>query len=87
MDGGTVIALELEPGRYELRGGPRGEYALWQVNAQQRDPGTGRHVYVNATGHYSERWQVLASLRVRPGHHATFYGVIGAAERVWRLAP
>ena len=74
----------LSPGRYELRGGPGGQYALRHMDHLRRD-GTGRHVYANATGHYTERWQLLASLRVRPGHEATFYGVIGAAERVWTL--
>ena len=75
----------LEPGRYELRGGPGGQYALRQMNVMRRDPRTGRHVYANATGHYTERWQLLASLRVRPGHEVTFYGVIGASRRVWTL--
>ena len=75
----------LKPGRYELRGGPGGRYALRCMDVQRRTP-DGRHVYANATGDYAERWQLLASLRVRPGHEVTLYGVIGAAERVWVLA-
>jgi hypothetical protein len=74
----------LKPGRYELRGGPGGQYALRHMDTLRRDS-SGRRVYANATGHYTERWQLLASLRVRPGHAATFYGVIAASERVWTL--
>ena len=74
----------LQPGRYELRGGPGGRYALRCMDVQRRDS-SGRYVYANATGHYTERWQLLTSLRVRAGHEVTFYGVIGAAERVWEL--
>lgn len=80
-----MSAATLKPGRYELRGGPRGEYALRHMDDLRRDA-SGRRVYTAEVRGYTARWHLLASLRVRPGHEVTFYGVIGAAQRVWTLA-
>jgi hypothetical protein len=73
----------LEPGRYVVRGGPGGRYAVTQPRADRYAMIGGRltHFVVPAT--YTDRWQVLAEVRVRRGHSLTRDGLLGAVQRMW----
>ena len=64
-------------GRYEVRGGPGGYLAVRHVT---------RHPRAIVRDHYTDRWPVLAQVRVPRGASVTHYGMLGAVMRVWHLA-
>jgi hypothetical protein len=83
----ATVVIPLEPGRYVVRGGPRGDTVTQRV---MRDMGDGRAVdrgrrVVRNTAR--DRWPVLASFHVRPGHRVTCYGALDAVARVWSYGP
>lgn len=81
----VTVITPLQPGRYVIRGGPRGDTALQRV-MQPVTPGgsqaidRGRMVIRNTA---RDRWPILASFRVRPGRRVTHYGALDAVARVW----
>lgn len=79
----AVLIIPLQPGRYRVRGGPRGETATERV---ARDLGDGRALLDGrrvARNTSCDRWPVLAAFRVRPGTRVTHYGALDAVGRVW----
>ena len=73
----------LEPGRYVVRGGPGGRYAVSQPRADRYTMIGGRLTHFVAPASYTDRWQVLAKVRVRHGHSLTRDGLLGAVQRMW----
>ena len=83
----VTVIIPLKPGRYVVRGGPRGDTVTQHVMRDLPEHGpsqalrNGRRVSRNTA---RDNWPVLASFRVRPGHTVTCYGVLDAVGRVWR---
>lgn len=79
----AIEITPIRPGRYEVRGGPRGETAMHRV-AREMFPGRyldNGHTLIGS--HAREAWPVLATFKVRRGHHVTHYGALDAIARVW----
>ena len=79
-------AASLKPGRYVVRGGPGGYFAVTKPRADRYAVENGRVVHHVASASYTDRWPVLARVRVRRGQRVTHYGMLRAVGRVWELS-
>jgi hypothetical protein len=81
----VTVITPLQPGRYVVRGGPRGDTIIQRVMRPIRageSPAIdrGRRVIRNTA---RDSWPILAAFRVRPGARVTHYGALDAIARVW----
>jgi hypothetical protein len=81
----VTVITPLAPGRYIVRGGPRGDTAIQRVMqpvslGDSHAIDHGRMVIRNTA---RDRWPILAAFRIRPGHRVTSYGALDAVARVW----
>lgn len=79
----ATVIIPLKPGRYVVRGGPRGDTVTQRVMAdidEYRSMDCGRIVVRSRA---RDAWPVLAVFKVRPGRRVTCYGVLDAVARVW----